>query len=222
MIQYRKVIFIISVYFEISDKIRYQYNQSLNVSVFFRRYQFLRHFLIRAAFQLNSMLTQFLFQMCRDTSSVFIRRKCINKRCSMFFMKKDFIIYCLFVHVQLFFSIKRILTIFCNSKMFNIYLLSILTNDKIGSIWFTGQHNIIFIYRFVLVINIIKIEKISNLYFLIRTYYFILNRYFISRFTINYFCPKIFKFTSHGCIICMCHMIKKVINIIPFIRRIKI
>ena len=168
------------------------------------------------------MLKQFLFQMCRNASSIFIRRKCINKCCSMFFMKKDFIIYCLFVHFQLFFSIKRIVTIFCNSKMFNIYLLLILTDNKIGSVRFTGQHNIIFIYRFVFVINIIKIEKVSNFYFLIRTYYFILNCYFISCFTIYYFCPKIFKFTSHSRIICMCHMVKKIINIITFIRRIKI
>ena len=101
------------------------------------------------------------------------------------------------------------------------HMLSLL-NHKIRSIGFLGHCNTVFIDRFINVVNIVQIQKIGNFHFLNGPHDFILNRNLFPALPVNDLLPEIIQFTAHGSIICICHMVKKVIDIITFIGRVKV
>ncbi len=137
-------------------------------------------------------------------------------------MKFHFIIYTMLISYQFFLCKSAIFSILSNTKMFNISYLISLSNNKIRRIWFSRKCNIIWIDGFILIINIVQIQEVSYLHFLIRFQYFILNSHLLLCSGIYYFTPKLVQFTSHSRIVCLRSFVEELIQISPFIRSFKI
>ena len=81
------------------------------------------------------------------------------------------------IGLNLVLGIAVIPSVFRNAKMFNVRNMFTLADDEIRSIWFSGKEDIIWIHRFVLIIDPIQIQEVGDLNLLIGPHHLALNRY---------------------------------------------
>ena len=155
MIHPVKFIRCISIYLKVRDKTTDQIEQFTYITVLFSCHQYLHDFFIRTRLQFKSLFFQFFTQMVNQRFSVIVCWKSINQFRTMLSVETNFIIDCFLIMFQLIMTVPIILSTFWYTKMLDIRLPLSLINNKIWCIRLMRIWNMIWIDRFIFIIDMI-------------------------------------------------------------------
>ena len=207
---------------EIPDEGANQLDQSGDVFVFLRAYDFVENLTRRPWTQLKAMLHKLLLQMLQEITPVIVIRISENQLCAMFPVQRYLILDFLFVPHQLFFGITAVPSVFRNAEMLDISHAPILFNGKIRRVKFVGTKDMIRVRLLIRIINPVHEQEIRNPHFLCRAQCLMGNADTPARPTVNDLLRIFLHIAFQGRKVGLGYIIEKSVKLISFVGSLKI
>ena len=124
--------------------------------------------------------------MYKIVSPVIVFRECIYQISLVLSVKQYLVIDTFLVLFNIFRTIKIIRTVLCNAEVFDICDFLSLADYEIRSIWFVRVQNLVLIERLIFVVDLVKIQKVCDVYLFLRPENLIVQRLYLLGLVVDY------------------------------------